>query len=1800
MLNCSRVCLIDIPPKIWRPKVQSKYRLPEYTDDISEGIFDFTHYGKCVFKPKTWDSGTRDDIIYFNEKEDTKELQDNIKIGKNVSQDIKDELIQSIKDYWDCFAKKGVHRYILGYEFGVDTGTHTPVCCKKPAYGPHESKIIMEQIQDLLKNKWIVPCRGPWGSLIVLAAKPHQESVTKIDDFIWRMCVSYRKLNEITRPFQYPIPRCDDSIASLDQGSNTIYQISMDADSGYHQIKVKDSDHEKLAFFAPDHQKYTFTVMPFGPTNAPSFYSAMMYDFKTEWDHLFVITIAEMKIIDGEPVTVNGTIIFIGKKKLCYGSRTIIDDIFIWTSNLRLTLVFFRCVCEVFKKYRVSFKLKKCEFLKDRTEYVGYDILSNGNAPAQSKFNMINDWKLPTTGQSLHSFIGLINFYHRFAPYLEIRLKPLRRLCKKYFRKDIPQMEWTRELITLFEELKICITSSPILARYDPEKPTFLKTDWSAEGMGWILMQPADDEESSKAAKILLEDGTCHFDLCKNGARLRPIAFGSRSCTDMEKKLHSFLGEVACGRWAISQNKRFLWGCLFYWLCDCSAVREILDYQGSISYVCRWAQELLGYQFACIHRSNKMMIDVDSLTRRYGKGTADYIAISSLLKEADRKTRPQAYDASDFTDASCKKLPLIQPTERVITDATIQNVKPSVSSSGTEKPVPTLYSAPIKFHSFNPTKPYISTDKESHALHHVQQLQYKILVIDDSLSSSDDWHDHNESSSLSWRVDKFFFSPTHHQLHKFLHPKFTGSTSCMSSDVNLQELFADYAIIDWSCTTWPHTGLDWIQFTLKTLRSLLTTSSNLTTCILWISSEHFQGLSSTTADTILQKHICDGWYFSSSFHHGTTWGSCLDLQKFVITLSRSPDIWTCTPEFQTDQPHNLRDCLGEIADINHLIIHDIIVPREALIDLHSSDPWSSRSIGILNHDIKDLSTAHMILDPLYPGREPAPYSNSNELLGRRFGLLHEHDLKTFVLRVSDLMLLRLYTITPFISVPFQAPIDSLDDILRTSTPSQMKLAIAHTLIAGSNLTEDIYFGSEETAEATRCYFTQKLPEILDWSKAYSLDTTTATILAKLEKPGPHKWTKEMLKPIDSKYHQPLSEDRIQVANKKLILLKPIMHPQKYVGLLIVPESLRRNLFAHYHCGPTGAHMGEYKTLFRIRLRFFWPTLRDDIKKWIKGCPHCIAKNIWRNRRHELYFSWPVTAPFYIIHCDIWVPGKLLTAQGNTVSLLNAMCDLTQFVVSSIVENPTAAELARVFMDQVLLSFGMCAVVVVDADSKFKSAFEDMCKKLGLLFWPLARNNHKGLSVERYHRFLNETQTIVGQERGTHMTILQNAKLSQYAWNSAPIDNTDVTRSMAALGREFRFPLDVELSPTPTLNDAQNTQLFEYLRNASNNGPFATSVVKLIVEDRRATHRARMNKGKPSQIFKVGDAVTARVSIQSKADTGTVQKLSYKARGPFQIVEVLGSDSYTVRRYGLPNSEPRKYKGTDLFLLPPAIFPNDPLDTIDCRYLNFDHVPLVDPMQPFLKVDMYNDTFFSMTGKQHSTNNRTDTPNLSPSTTWSDNFPSAASLHNETKTSGPTIETDNTDVSYFDCISIRIESSIDKVLLIQFLPAGMMRPKWYPIQIDITATSEVNPNYKSNNKFWCVFLARHPDDRGKSDQYSRWWPDWYKYSHDSTTRQIIYGQRVLFKPSQIPDSRKFIQWAELITLDTTNILVEPFNFATLDNENRARNTIPRDCWMQLTEACKKRGLIPPTLGAQISHRINTRNLKQPHRRKRKRA
>jgi hypothetical protein len=168
------------------------------------------------------------DLILFDkdkhEKELTKELQ--FRDCPPMWQPVINTIVRM---FWDVFSPEGLQNPIRGFQFSIYTGTREPVCCKPPRYGPHKARII-DKLSDKLDAMGITEDDfGPWGALCVLAAKPNQDHV-HWSEYVFRLCVLYRKLNAVTQPFAFPITRCNDAILKVESRQ---FNATTDLNSGY-------------------------------------------------------------------------------------------------------------------------------------------------------------------------------------------------------------------------------------------------------------------------------------------------------------------------------------------------------------------------------------------------------------------------------------------------------------------------------------------------------------------------------------------------------------------------------------------------------------------------------------------------------------------------------------------------------------------------------------------------------------------------------------------------------------------------------------------------------------------------------------------------------------------------------------------------------------------------------------------------------------------------------------------------------------------------------------------------------------------------------------------------------------------------------------------------------------------------------------------------------------------------------------------------------------------------------------------------------------------------------------------------------------------------------------------------------------------------------------------------------------------------------------------------------------------------------------------------------------------------------
>ena len=166
-------------------------------------------------------------------------------------------------------------------------------------------------------------------------------------------------------------------------------------------------------------------------------------------------------------------------------------------------------------------------------------------------------------------------------------------------------------------------------------------------------------------------------------------------------------------------------------------------------------------------------------------------------------------------------------------------------------------------------------------------------------------------------------------------------------------------------------------------------------------------------------------------------------------------------------------------------------------------------------------------------------------------------------------------------------------------------------------------------------------------------------------------------------------------------------------------------------------------------------------------------------------------------------------------------------------------------------------------------------------------------MKHLHCFLNKTTTIVMEDQQSNDFFVPAVIDAGYAWSSAPIDGTNILRRIVAIGREFRFSIDIDLSALPKLTQNNVQSAVEFLRLTNSNRRFSSYLLKMLIEDRREFHAERVNNNKNIVELVVGDIVVVGTALQSDSSTNKVAILSYQVRGSFRIVTCTGRGSYLV-------------------------------------------------------------------------------------------------------------------------------------------------------------------------------------------------------------------------------------------------------------------------------------------------------------------
>jgi hypothetical protein len=316
------------------------------------------------------------------------------------------------------------------------------------------------ELEHMLRQGVISPVTTPtdWCSGIVCVEKPNWSV---------RLCVDLTALNESVKREIHPMASVDESLAKL--ADSRIF-TKLDANSGFWQLPL-DVESRLLTCFITPYGRYAFNRLPFGINSAPEIFQRVMSG-----------------ILEG----LDGVI--------CH-----MDDIPIHSTTQEEHNKRVRAVLQRLHDAGLTLNYDKCEFSKREIRFLGHIVNASGLSADTRKTSAIDNFPEPTTVNELQRFMGMVNQLGKFVPDLAVTTEPMRQLL----RKDT-QWCWGESQQRSFQNVKDLLTSTSILAHYDPKRPTIVAADASATGIGAVLIQIQDD-----------------------GNR-RPVSYASRSLTDAE------------------------------------------------------------------------------------------------------------------------------------------------------------------------------------------------------------------------------------------------------------------------------------------------------------------------------------------------------------------------------------------------------------------------------------------------------------------------------------------------------------------------------------------------------------------------------------------------------------------------------------------------------------------------------------------------------------------------------------------------------------------------------------------------------------------------------------------------------------------------------------------------------------------------------------------------------------------------------------------------------------------------------------------------------------------------------------------------------------------------------------------------------------------------------------------------------------------------------------------------------------------------------------------------------------------
>ncbi|KAF1327385.1 reverse transcriptase, partial [Globisporangium splendens] len=331
----------------------------------------------------------------------------------------------------------------------------------------------------------------------------------------------------------------------------------MDLLWGYYQVKLRESDIPFTAFSTPD-GLFEYLVTPMGLSGSPGTFNRLLQKVFSDLRDVM---------------------------------RIYFDDIYVFTTGrdvkehvAALDRVLKRC-----EEQQLYIKLSKCQFCVEEIPCLGDFVGRNGVRMDPDKVRIITEWPVPKTKHQMESFLGTTVYVSRFCKDYAQFSGPLHEALKGKRSKDTVRLDSNQ--LQCFEELKRRLSTPPVLALPDFDKPFGIRMDASNYAVGGVLFQ-------------------------KEGGIKHPIAFTGRKMKAAELNYPVQEQELLAIMHALRVWRIYLVDKPFMVETDHKSLETILTQKTTNRHIARGFNELAEFQPQFVWIAGKTNGIADALSRR--------------------------------------------------------------------------------------------------------------------------------------------------------------------------------------------------------------------------------------------------------------------------------------------------------------------------------------------------------------------------------------------------------------------------------------------------------------------------------------------------------------------------------------------------------------------------------------------------------------------------------------------------------------------------------------------------------------------------------------------------------------------------------------------------------------------------------------------------------------------------------------------------------------------------------------------------------------------------------------------------------------------------------------------------------------------------------------------------------------------------------------------------------------------------------------------------------------------------------